>query len=132
MNNKDLCEHTRIRLIAAAIGHQQCTKTAASVVPLPGTERVIAIGTPAHVALALEIAPAPAELMRLGAIMASTLYNLKQQAGKALDSHTCEKLGDLQEQWDAARRKCREAQQQLVDQAQELVGATDSEGGHHD
>lgn len=44
-----LCEHTRIRLIAAAIGHQQCTKTAANVIPLPGTELVIAIGTPAQV-----------------------------------------------------------------------------------
>jgi hypothetical protein len=43
-------EHTRIRLIAAAIGHQQCTKTESNIIPLPGTDRVIAIGTPAQVA----------------------------------------------------------------------------------
>ena len=43
------CEHTRIRLIAAAVGHQQCTKTAANVIPLPGTKRFITIGTPAEV-----------------------------------------------------------------------------------
>jgi hypothetical protein len=47
--NDSLCEHTRIRLIAAAIGHQQCTKTAANVIPIPGTERFIAIGAPAEV-----------------------------------------------------------------------------------
>lgn len=49
MDHKDLCEHTRIRLIAAALGHQQCTKTASNIIPLPGTDRVIAIGTPAQV-----------------------------------------------------------------------------------
>lgn len=49
MDKKDLCEHTRIRLIAAAIGHQQCTSTAANVVPIPGTERNIVIGTLADV-----------------------------------------------------------------------------------
>jgi hypothetical protein len=55
--NDTLCEHTKIRLIAAAIGHQQCTKTAANVIPIPGTERFIAIGTAAEVARLLEIAP---------------------------------------------------------------------------
>lgn len=51
MNKIDTtCEQTRIRLIAAAIGHQQCTKTAANIVPIPGGERVIAIGTRAEVA----------------------------------------------------------------------------------
>jgi hypothetical protein len=53
MDHKDLCEHTRIRLIAAAIGHQQCTKTASNIVPIPGGDRVIAIGTPAQVAMML-------------------------------------------------------------------------------
>jgi hypothetical protein len=38
MDNKidTTCEHTKIRLIAAAIGHQQCTATAANVIPIPG------------------------------------------------------------------------------------------------
>ena len=49
MDHKDLCEHTRIRLIAAALSHQQCTKTASNIVPIPGGDRVIAIGTPAQV-----------------------------------------------------------------------------------
>lgn len=49
MDHKDLCEHTRIRLIAAAIGLQQCTKTESNIVHIPGGERVIAIGTPAQV-----------------------------------------------------------------------------------
>jgi hypothetical protein len=45
MDPQDLRNHTKIRLIAAALGHQQCTKTEACLIPLPGTERVIAIGT---------------------------------------------------------------------------------------
>jgi hypothetical protein len=62
MHNKidPKCEHTRIRLIAAAIGHQQCTKTAANVIPIPGTERYIAIGTPLEIRALLpkpELAP---------------------------------------------------------------------------
>jgi len=43
------CESIRLRLIAAAVGLQQCTKTAANLVPIPGGDRVIAIGTPAQV-----------------------------------------------------------------------------------
>lgn len=56
MDHKDLCEHTRIRLIAAAVGHQQCTKTASNIIPIPGG-RVIAIGTPAEVRALLGAAP---------------------------------------------------------------------------
>jgi hypothetical protein len=62
MDNKDLCEHTRIRLIAAAIGHQQCTKTVANVIPLPGTERFITIGTSAEVRALLPKPEFPPEL----------------------------------------------------------------------
>jgi hypothetical protein len=62
MDHKDLCEHTRIRLIAAAVGHQQCTKTEANVIPIPGGDRVITIGTPAEVRGMLEdAAPASAQ-----------------------------------------------------------------------
>jgi hypothetical protein len=61
MDNKDLCEHTRIRLIAAAIGHQQCTKTASNIVPIPGSDRVIAIGTPAQVRALLPVDTAQPE-----------------------------------------------------------------------
>lgn len=74
MDNKDLCEHTRIRLIAAAIGHQQCTMTAASLVPL-ADGRVVAIGTPADVARLLPATTAaqPLDLDRLQ-VLADILY----------------------------------------------------------
>lgn len=50
MDHKDLCEHTRIRLIAAAVGHQQCTKTAGTEVQIPGTDKRILIGNDAYLA----------------------------------------------------------------------------------
>lgn len=52
----DPCDTMRNNLIAAALGLQQCTKTAANVVPL-ADGRVIAIGTPAQVR---ELIAAPA------------------------------------------------------------------------
>jgi len=53
MNKIDPCATMRNNLIAAALGLQQCTKTAANIVPLPGTERFIAIGTSAEIAQVL-------------------------------------------------------------------------------
>lgn len=50
MNQKDLCEHTRIPLIAAAIGHQQCTATDGTEVLIPGTDKRILIGSDAYLA----------------------------------------------------------------------------------
>jgi len=44
------CEHIKLRLIAAAVGLQQCTKTAANVILIPGGDQVIVIGTPAQLA----------------------------------------------------------------------------------
>ena len=50
MDNKiDPCDTMRVNLIAAAVGLQQCTKTESNIVPIPGGDRVIAIGTPAQV-----------------------------------------------------------------------------------
>lgn len=59
MDNKidPKCEHTRIRLIAAAIGHQQCTKTESTLIPLPGTPKFIAIGTLPAIAKVLMVEP---------------------------------------------------------------------------
>lgn len=48
-----------LRLIGAALALQQTTRTAANIVPLPGTGRFVVIGTPAEVARLMEIAPAP-------------------------------------------------------------------------
>jgi hypothetical protein len=45
-----LHEAKRLRLLAAALELQHYTDTAANVVPIPGGDRLIAIGTPAEVA----------------------------------------------------------------------------------
>jgi len=73
MNNKiDPCDTMRVNLIAAAVGLQQCTKTASNIIPIPGGDRVIAIGTPAQVRGML--ADDPGALARVG-----------QQAGETGD-----------------------------------------------
>lgn len=46
-----------LRLIGAALALQQATRTAANIVPLPGTALVV-IGTPAEVARLLDLGPA--------------------------------------------------------------------------
>lgn len=68
MDIKDLCEHTRIRLIAAVVGHQQCTKTASNIVPIPGGDRVIAIGTPAQARALLTVDKAAAQRAGTGPV----------------------------------------------------------------
>ncbi|SDC70806.1 hypothetical protein SAMN05428966_102160 [Massilia sp. PDC64] len=63
MNHKiDPCDTMRNNLIAAAVGLQQCTKTATNIVPIPGGDRVIAIGTPAQVRALLPKRELPPEL----------------------------------------------------------------------
>ena len=52
-NKIDPCDTMRVNLIAAAVGLQQCTKTESNIVPIPGGDSVIAIGTPAHVVQSL-------------------------------------------------------------------------------
>lgn len=54
------CETARVRVLAAALVLQQCTKTACNIVPIPGKGQIIAIGTKADVARLLELAPAAA------------------------------------------------------------------------
>jgi hypothetical protein len=48
-----LHEAKRLRLLAAALDLQHYTRTEANVMPIPGGDRVIAIGTPAQVAMLL-------------------------------------------------------------------------------
>jgi hypothetical protein len=63
MNIEDTCKHTKIRLIAAAIAHQQCTQTAGTEVQITGTEKRILIGDDAYLAkVAAPAAQAQAEL----------------------------------------------------------------------
>jgi hypothetical protein len=46
MDTDILHEAKRLRLLAAALELQHYTSTAANVVPIPGGDQVIAIGTP--------------------------------------------------------------------------------------
>lgn len=86
------CESIRLRLIAAAIGLRQCTKTAANVVPLPGTESVVVIGTPAEV---MELLP--------GAGTAQPRKLTQQQlaeAGRVLADRNADACGvDREDNW---------------------------------
>ncbi len=84
----DPCETMRNNLIAAAIGLQQCTKTAADLVPL-SDGRVIAIGTPADVErlLATQVqaaAPATIDTEEFRELLAQ-LLDAAEQAEKAND-----------------------------------------------
>jgi hypothetical protein len=61
MNNPHdiLHEAKRLRLLAAVLELQHFTCTEANVLPIPGGDRVIAIGTPAQVRALLADAPLP-------------------------------------------------------------------------
>jgi hypothetical protein len=68
MDKKDLCEHTRIRLIAAALGHQHCTATDGTEVQIQGTGKRILIGDDAYlakVALPAAVPDATAEILAM-------------------------------------------------------------------
>ena len=64
MDPQDVCNHTKIRLIAAGIAHQQCTQTDGTEVSIPGTGKRILIGNDAYLAkvTAPTVQPAPAEV----------------------------------------------------------------------
>jgi hypothetical protein len=65
MDTDILHEAKRLRLLAAALELQHYTSTAANMVPIPGGDQVIAIGTPGDVArlLANQAKAAPLEQM---------------------------------------------------------------------
>jgi hypothetical protein len=56
-NTDILHEARKLRLLAAALELQHFTRGAANIVPVTGTDRVIAIGTPAQVRALLVAAP---------------------------------------------------------------------------
>lgn len=62
MDPQDVCNHTKIRLIAAGIAHQQCTQADGTEVSIPGTGKRILIGNDAYLAkvVAPAVSPAPA------------------------------------------------------------------------
>lgn len=110
MDNKiDPCDTMRTNLIAAAVGLQQYTKTASNIIPIPGGDRVIAIGTPAQVRA----------LLRDGPAAASDLMTV--------DCPACDGSAGCDE-------CC--GQGQLIVSRADMAAAhaahADSEGGHHD
>jgi hypothetical protein len=62
MNIEDTCKHTKIRLIAAAIAHQQCTQTAGAEVQITGTDKRILIGDDEYLAKVAAPAEAPSQV----------------------------------------------------------------------
>jgi hypothetical protein len=73
MTKIDPCDTMRNNLIAAALGLQHCTKTAANIVPIPSGKRFVVIGTASEVSRLLEIAPAAAEQPMTGDLPTTTL-----------------------------------------------------------
>lgn len=107
-NIEDLREQNRNRPIGLALAHLQLEAIASAVIPIPGGDRVIAIGTPAQVAMLLGGRPAPAsDLMAVDC--------------PACDSAGCDECG---------------GQGQVIVSRNDMVAAhfehADSEGGHHD
>ncbi len=113
-----LHEAKRLRLLAAALELQHYTSTAANVVPIPGGDRVIAIGTPAQVRELLEIAPmGEASIKALDAIDSVTGADVAQIA--AFETERFYLADDV----NGLIARCRRSAtlQQLVEQAQGLA-----------
>lgn len=78
-----LHEAKRHRLLAAALELQHYTSTAANVVPIPGGDQVIAIGTPAEVRELL--ADAPPALLNADEMAALRRFEECAQDGEGYD-----------------------------------------------
>lgn len=105
-NTEILHEAKRLRLLAAALELQHYTSTESNIVPIPGGDRVIAIGTPAQVR-ALLAADVDAAAICDG-VAAKSRNHLFRSGAKIC-------AGEIR------------AAQATVDAEQ-----VDSEGGHHD
>jgi hypothetical protein len=78
-----LHEARRLRLLAAALELQHFTSTDSNIVPIPGTARVIAIGTPAQVRALLLDAPPP--LLNADELAALRRFDECAQDGEGYD-----------------------------------------------
>jgi len=105
-----LHEAKKLRLLAAALELQHYTSAAANLMPVPGGDRVIVVGTPAEVARLLEVTQPKeptlrqSKLLSLGGQMANVMYNLAQRAGKPLHAQDCKTMDQLRREWDDATR----------------------------
>jgi hypothetical protein len=107
-NIEDLREQNRNRLIALALAHLQFEGIASAMIPIPGSDRVIAIGTPAQVRGLLGTAAKTSDLM-------------------TVDCPACDGSAGCDE--------C-SGQGQIIVSRADMAAAhadhADSEGGHHD
>jgi len=104
-----LREQNRARLIGLALAHLQLEAIASAVIPIPGGDRVIAIGTPAQMAQLLRGGPTPASDLLI------------------VDCPACDGSSGCDE--------CSGQGQIIVsraDMAEAHAHHADSEGGHHD
>ena len=82
--NKDILhEAKKLRLLAAVLELQHFTSTESNIVPIPGGDRVIAIGTPAQVRALLPTAPA--ELLTAEELTALRRFDECAQDGEGYD-----------------------------------------------
>lgn len=135
-----LHEAKRLRLLAAALELQHLTGTAANVVPIPGGERVIAIGTPAEVArqlattdLTAAALPEPDATIHDDGYWLSNGQHFRGQFGKVWGEEAVQQI--RRDAFEAGRRAG------WFDGAGDVAEITapgeaadhvDSEGGHHD
>jgi hypothetical protein len=115
-NTDILHEAKRLRLLAAALELQHFTGTAANVVPIPGGDRVIAIGTPAEV---VQLLPQVRDQVLI----------------EARDA--CEHVQDVCRErdggkWPELRDDAESGAGDCISAIEALRTAADSEGGHHD
>jgi hypothetical protein len=116
MTNKiDPCDTMRTNLIAAAVGLQQCTKTASNIIPIPGGDRVIAIGTRAQVA------------QLLPEVRDQVLVEARDACERVQDEYCKLQSGKWPELRDDAETGARDC----VAAIEALRAAVNSEGGHH-
>lgn len=140
-----LHEAKRLSLLAAALELQHYTNTAATMVPIPGGERVIVVGTPAQVARLLEIAPATVDAGELPPKPHTTyngysdgsepLWTAEQmddyaRAAIANAAAICESVADKSK--NSLFRSGAKICAGEIHAAQAGADQVDSEGGHHD
>jgi len=124
MNKTDTtAEHWRLQLIAAACALQHATQTAANIIPIPGGDRFITIGTALDVARLLEIAPADGSI--------DVLDTLDAVTGKDIAGIACFETERfyLADEVDAlvirAARQIGQQAQQLADAERERVSSVE-------
>lgn len=115
--NTDIAlEVRRLRLLAAALELQHFTSTASNIIPIPGGDRVIAIGTPAQIA---QLLPEVRDQVLVEA----------RDACERVQAQYCESQSG---KWPELRDDAETGARDCVAAIEAIRAAADSEGGHHD